>query len=90
MISLRTLLTLFSRDRSSSRTMVLSTITIKFTCPHCLGVHIHDFPLSWLTSTRTFHQSTIPCSNDSSKGVLLELETLIKTYTASVVLKLEE
>src|SRR5580704_3875748 len=52
------------------------TITIKYTCPHCLEAHSRAFPLSSSTKRRTYPPLTMRCSKNSQKLVLLQLVTL--------------
>src|SRR5258707_13828096 len=73
-------LTQFLHDQSAKLTTDLSTITIKYTCPHCSAEHSLDFPWSSLMNTKTYHQLTMPCSNGLLNIDLLESVIHIRTY----------
>src|SRR6266403_3055860 len=78
-----TLLTPSFLEVSAKPTMVLLITTIKYTCPHCSEVHSQDSHWFLLTNTKTLALLTTPCSKDSSRTVLLELETHSKIYMGS-------
>src|ERR1700761_6214621 len=65
----------YSPQVSNVHIVASSTLMIKFTCQHCLEEHFLNFQGSWWMNTKTNLQLTTRCSRDSSKAVLLELET---------------
>src|SRR2546421_6723570 len=57
-----------SPNPSKRHTTATLTITIRYTCPHCSEEHFLDFPMSWSTKPKTFHQRITQCSTSSSRG----------------------
>ena len=67
-----------SSSRSRRRMRGALTITIKFTCPHCLEEHTLDFPLSSSMRRKTSPPLIMKCSTTSAEVALLQWVTLGK------------
>src|SRR6516165_1474603 len=65
-------------------------ITTKYICPHCLGVHIHDSPMSSLMKTKTYRHAILRCSKSSLPVGSLRLEIDGNQFTVSGVLRRTE